>query len=226
MEPATKAALFEQGGKIIGDVLHFLIMRPRKRAPDEEWRRVEETPQPKKEAALTVTAPAPSKEAQAPLPKGTACKPCTSDHFSTCAGALSEALRFARSGKVSDYEVQRRISLCVDELNIWERIDVSPEVLPRMTPDEKVFVRKWLPRGRELRHDLNEITTLEDLEAVAAKTKIMALEARQDMAALQPPVMKQIQSLADEVKSGKITKEEALTRLKEWHTKSFPTERG
>jgi len=39
---------------------------------------------------------------------GVGCRPCTADHLSTCAGALSEALRFARRDGMEDIEAQER----------------------------------------------------------------------------------------------------------------------
>jgi len=99
-------------------------------------------------------------EAQAPAPertlpalpqetreaqKGTGCVPCTADHLSTCAGALSEALRFARARGVQDAEVQGRLALCVDELNIWERVDAAADKLAPLSAPEREFLRRWLP---------------------------------------------------------------------------------
>jgi hypothetical protein len=43
--------------------------------------------------------------------KGVACIPCTKNHLSTITGALSEAVRFARSEGVQSEEVQRRLNI-------------------------------------------------------------------------------------------------------------------
>jgi hypothetical protein len=112
-------------------------------------------------------------------------------------------------------EVQSRLALCVDELNAWERIDASPEKITASSPAEKEFMAKWLPRGRELRHMVNDVRVMEELEAAAAQAKIWSQEARQDMQKLSPPVMRHIQEVASKLKAGEITKEEAFKELKE-----------
>src|SRR3990167_7169270 len=43
---------------------------------------------------------------------------CSRDHWSTVVASLNEAMRFARSDGINHPEVQRRIELASDELNI------------------------------------------------------------------------------------------------------------
>jgi len=69
-----------------------------------------------------------------PTLKGVACVPCTKNHLSTIAGALSEAVRFARSEGTSSEEVTRRIGIVEDELNIWERVDATPDKIEGLNP--------------------------------------------------------------------------------------------
>jgi hypothetical protein len=87
-----------------------------------------------------------------PVVKGIACIPCTKNHLSTIAGALSEAVWFARSEGVSSDEVRRRIGIVEDELNIWERVDATPDKIDVLEPHEREVMREALRRGRELRH--------------------------------------------------------------------------
>lgn len=97
---------------------------------------------------------------------GTACLQCCSDHLSTIAGALSEAVRFARGDDWN--EVGRRIRVAQEELNIAERIDLHPSEVVKL-PKEQKEVADWiLPKLRELRHLLQNIETTQDIEQTSA----------------------------------------------------------
>lgn len=113
--------------------------------------------------------------------KGKECRPCTSDHLATCAGILSEALRFARAEGMENDEVQDRIALCAQEMNTWERWDAAPESFVELSDKEKGFLRKWLPKGRGFRHKVNSLETLEQLEEVAALAGRLHKEARKEL---------------------------------------------
>lgn len=91
-----------------------------------------------------------------PALRGVACIPCTKNHLSTISGALSEAVRFARSEDVASPEVQRRLGIVEDELNIWERVDATPDKIAQLPEDQQKIMREALRRGRELRHYLEE----------------------------------------------------------------------
>jgi len=103
--------------------------------------------------------------------QGRACLPCFSDHWSTVAGSLSEAMRFARIEGVNSPEVLSRISLAEDELNIAERIDGAPEKLVSLPPKEKTLIDEMLIRSRELRHGLSDIRDIQQLEQIAAQAQ-------------------------------------------------------
>jgi len=214
------AYLIEQGSKLASDFLKVVVLRSSKKAPAPAT-----SPQVEEEVAQAPAPPAapprtPQKTLEAQM--GTGCRPCTSDHFSTCSGALSEALRFARTRGIEDPQVQRRLALCVDELNIWERVDAAPESLPTLSPPEREFVRRWLPKGRDLRHGVNDVVSLEDLERAAASAQQASREARTEMRQLRPPVMKKIEALSEKVKAGEISDKEALGQLTEWWRKQRP----
>jgi hypothetical protein len=119
------------------------------------------------------------------IEKGTACLACTKDHFSTVSGALSEALRFARKEGVNHPEVQDRLGIASDELNIMERIDLSAQKLVRLEGYEKQIALDALKESRDLRHKIMAVQTPEDLEKAAA-----------DAASIRTRFMKNVLSIA------------------------------
>jgi len=221
MEPRTKAFLVQEGSRLAKGLVRTVVSHSLRRSTETslvEPQVLEKTP-PEPALPQPVAAGPPSALSDR---RGTGCRPCTSDHFSTCAGALAEALRFARAAGIEDAQVQDRLALCVEELNIWERVDAAPDKLPSLAAPEREFVRRWLPKGRSLRHQLNEIGTLENLETVGALARTLSREARQEMRQLRPPVMSKIESLAAKVKKGEISNKNALGQLTEWWEKQRP----
>jgi len=103
------------------------------------------------------------------IEKGVACIACSKDHFSTASGALAEALRFARKEGINHPEVQTRLGIASDELNIMERIDLSAEKLVTMDGNEKQLAYDALNKSRELRHLITAVQTPDDLEKAAAE---------------------------------------------------------
>ena len=107
---------------------------------------------------------------------GIACLPCSRDHFSTVSGALNEAIRFSRREGVSHIEVKRRLGMSLDELNMLERIDLSPEETIKLKGKEKQLADWGLNKSRELRHKITSIQKHEDLEKVAAEASKVRTE--------------------------------------------------
>ena len=108
------------------------------------------------------------------------CVPCAMGHISTCSGGLAEAMRFARSDGMASNEVIDRIGHCLEELNVMEREDLSPQKITSLPQWEKDLAIKALNVSREMRHTLEgmgESSTANDLEAVAA----WAQESRQEI---------------------------------------------
>jgi len=122
---------------------------------------------PPVEAQPEVEAPVEAPAASQPV-AGTACLQCTDDHLSTLVGALNEAMRFARESGVDQAEVQRRLHIATDELNICERIDLAPDKTANLGPAEKKVAGWILPKLRKIRHQLKEVTDADSLEQVAA----------------------------------------------------------
>ncbi|MBA7661942.1 hypothetical protein ES703_69962 [subsurface metagenome] len=139
------------------------------------------------EFAATMTAPVAPKEAppeQKTTPTitqepetvarqetvATACVPCALGHFSTSAGLLNEAVRFKGEGMTSN-EILDRLAKTLAELNALERVDLTPEKI-RSAPDwERDIAEEALRQSRSLRHRLENIESIEELEAAAADTE-------------------------------------------------------
>lgn len=99
----------------------------------------------------------------------TACVPCALGHFSTSAGLLNEAVRFKGEG-ISSNEILDRISKCLQEQNALERVDLAPEMIQNTPPWERGLAEEALNQSRALRHRLESIETIDELEKVAADT--------------------------------------------------------
>jgi len=99
------------------------------------------------------------------------CVPCAIGHFGTCSGLLNEAMRFAKKEGIGSGEVIDRVNMCLDELNAMERIDLRPELVLNLPPWEKELADKALVASRSTRHGLEGMTSVNDLEKVAATTQ-------------------------------------------------------
>ena len=98
-----------------------------------------------------------------------ACVPCSIGHFSTSATLLNEAVRFKKDGLTSP-QVLDDIAAALGEQNALERIDLTPEKI-RLLPDwEKEMANIALEKSRELRHRLEAVQSMEELENIAADT--------------------------------------------------------
>ena len=117
-------------------------------------------------SAMTQT----STEEKAASEIATACVPCAIGHFSTSSGLLKEAVRFKGEGMTSN-EVLDRIAGALEEQNSLEREDLSPEKIQRLPGWERAIAEEALAQSRQLRHKLENIQTVEELEQVAADTK-------------------------------------------------------
>ncbi len=103
---------------------------------------------------------------------GTACIACGLSHIATCAGALNEAVRFAREDITSN-EVVKRINTCVSEIAICEREDLSPVNIVKLNPEEKALADTMATEIRDIRHGLEWFKSKEDIEELAAKAAIL-----------------------------------------------------
>lgn len=100
----------------------------------------------------------------------TGCVPCSLGHFSTAAGLLNEAMRFGNKDGMSP-DVIDRISSAIDEFNALERVDLRPEMTVNLDGNIKKLALKTLNDSRSIRHGLENLSSIEELEALAAKTQ-------------------------------------------------------
>jgi hypothetical protein len=101
----------------------------------------------------------------------TGCVPCSIGHLGTCSGLLNEAMRFARNDGVGSDEVIKRVNICLDELNALERVDLRPELIHGLPDWEKTLAEQALELSRAVRHGLESLSTIPELEGIAAKTQ-------------------------------------------------------
>jgi len=120
------------------------------------------------ETAKRVMAKGPPKEEPVASSIKRGCVPCSSQHVLTCVGVLNEAMRFARTEGIGSDQVLDDTSTCMAELNSMERIDLRPERIAQLEPWEKELAIELLNLSRETRHGLEGMTTVDDLEKIAA----------------------------------------------------------
>jgi len=99
-----------------------------------------------------------------------ACVPCAIGHFSTSARLLNEAVRFKKDGLTTP-QVLDDIAAALGEQNALERIDLTPEKMQGLAEWEKAMAELALEKSRELRHMLEGIQSMEQLETLAAGTE-------------------------------------------------------
>lgn len=163
MDRQTIAVLFNEGGKLITEILRS---RPRKATRITEETApamVEEPPLEVAEKPIIEEGKASSIEA--------GCVPCSLGHLSVCSGVINEAMRFGRSDGMNSNEVIDRVSHCLQELNALEREDLTSEMIIDLPPWEKEIAVEALKTSRATRHLLEGITTTDELEKAAAKTQ-------------------------------------------------------
>jgi len=99
-----------------------------------------------------------------------ACVPCAIGHFSTSATLLNEAVRFKKDGLTSP-QVLDDIAQAIGEQNALERIDLTSAKIQTLPDWEKEMAEKALERSRELRHMLESVQSMEELQSIAAATE-------------------------------------------------------
>jgi hypothetical protein len=132
-------------------------------------------------------------------------------HYGTCTGILNEAMRFARGGDISNPEVIDRVNMCMDELNSMERVDLRPEMTVQLSGWEKELADQALIDSRAIRHTLENLKSVDELESVAAKTQTSRQEigrkwfqsklknmSPEEKSAMQKRVLERIEAMATE----------------------------
>lgn len=99
-----------------------------------------------------------------------ACVPCAVGHFSTSATLLNEAVRFKADGLKSP-QVLNDIAQALGEQNALERIDLTPAKIRELPEWEQGMAQEALDKSRELRHKLETVKSMDELQELAADTE-------------------------------------------------------
>lgn len=117
---------------------------------------------------VTVTEILPEETPTAQI--ATACVPCAIGHFAGAARLLDEAIRFRDEG-IDSNQVLDDIAGAIGELNAMERVDLTPERLQKTPEWERAIAEESLRESRKLRHRLEGISSMEEIEKAAADTE-------------------------------------------------------
>jgi len=115
------------------------------------------------------THAAPSEKTSQTENIATACVPCALGHFSTSSGLLNECVRFKEDG-IDSNEILDRVAKILAEQNALERVDLTPEMIQRSPEWERKLAERALAESRRLRHKLEGLESIEQLEEAAAST--------------------------------------------------------
>jgi len=99
-----------------------------------------------------------------------ACVPCAIGHVAGAAKLLNEAIRFRDDG-IESNQVLDDIAGAIGELNAMERVDLTPERLQRTPGWERTIADEALRESRKLRHRLEGIGSMDEIEKAAADTE-------------------------------------------------------
>lgn len=157
MDRPTIALIFQEGGRFITEIIRT---RPFKRTEPVRPVTIKEQPPEVAETPTVEEGKASSIES--------GCVICAIGHLGTCSGGINEAVRFAKKEGIESSEVINRVNMCLDELNIMERIDLRPEMIVNLPDWEKKLANQALVVSRGMRHELGEFSSVDGLERVAA----------------------------------------------------------
>lgn len=170
MDKETLAMLFEEGGNL-------LTMLLRNRDLFKSGGGASEVATVERESPTEEPVSVPTSEKATGVATG--CVPCSIGHLGTCTGLLNEGMRFARKDGIQSEEVLGRVNMCLDELNTLERVDLRPEMIHDLPDWEKTLAEQSLSLSRTLRHDLEGLSSVSQLEEIAAKTQTKRQEIGQ-----------------------------------------------
>ena len=191
MDRQIVAIIFNEGGKLISEFLRLrtprkqvVVQYPIEVAPSAELREILEEPTTGDEK----------------IKQGTACLPCTNSHLHTCVGLLNEAVRMSHDGLTP--EGIKRVDSCLGEIAAAERVDLAPENIINLPPGEKVIADYAAKEIREIRHDLEALSSPDQLEKIAAKTAELQHHVGQEwfkerLSKMNPEAKKALQERAE-----------------------------
>ena len=154
------AIVIQEGTKILSDVIKN---RPIKRAEEPRSTLVLETKEITEGSTASDVTTGDEK-----IEKGVACLPCVNSHTHACVGLLSEANRMSPDGLTVDS--MERVDKCLGEIAAAERIDLAPENIAKLPPEEQEIARYAAKEFRNIRHDLEGLTSKDVLERTVVKT--------------------------------------------------------
>jgi len=128
-----------------------------------------EAPESQKEAVSGEKSMSTIQEPES-LDIATACVACGVGHFAGAAKLLNEAVRFRDDGITSN-QVLDDIAGAIGELNAMERVDLTPEKLQNTSSWERPIADEALRESRKLRHRLEGISSMEEVEQAAADSE-------------------------------------------------------
>lgn len=169
MDKETLAMLFEEGGNLLTMLLRNRDLFSHGGGASEV---TVEQESPTEERVSVPTSGKASSVA-------TGCVPCSIGHLGTCTGLINEGMRFARTDGIQSEEVLGRVNMCLDELNALERVDLRPEMIHGLPDWEKALAEQSLSLSRTLRHDLEGLSSVSQLEEIAAKLQTTRQEIGQ-----------------------------------------------
>ncbi len=159
MESTTLALLVQEAGRIVTAVVRSGAFNRKSPTPKLDI---------SQEIIEEVSTPTETGEKARSVESG--CVPCAIGHLGTCSELLNESMRFANKDGMTG-EVIDRINMCLDQLNGMERVDLRPEMISELPEWEKDLAKQALVASRATRHGLEAITTVKDLEKLAASTQ-------------------------------------------------------
>ncbi len=174
------AIVISQGGQLLSNALEGHLMRKinqQKRAIDYEVLYVpqEDYPLISADESRNNDSGIDQSSSMVPAPVATrataiatGCVPCALGHVGTGSGLINEAVRFA-GDDITDPEIILRVNQTLDELNSMERVDLRPEMIVNLPPWERELAEETLKMSRATRHDLEALSSVEELKQVAAR---------------------------------------------------------
>jgi len=145
---------------------------------------------------------------------GTQCRLCNEGHLTAASADLDEGLRMARQRGIQDPEVQDRLYGALQQIVEMERYDYNPEKVLELAPWEREMIHRYMPQVAELRHDLQLIQSIPDLEKTAAKARVIARSFFSEARSHIPEHTYELVELSRKVKAGELTLEEAKEEAK------------
>ncbi len=171
MDKQVVASLFQQGGQLLTEFIRAGFFR---RAKLEQAQTLTLESQDLAESEKT-TATQETTEGKASS-IATGCVPCAIGHLGTGSGVINEAVRFAKKDGLQSREVIDRVNMCLDELNAMERVDLRPEMIVNLTSWEKELANQALVASRSIRHELEGLSSVGELERAAANIQTTRTE--------------------------------------------------